>query len=330
MSIRIPSLLQDDDDDDRPLPPRKFPPPPPPPPQAVLDDDDVPLPPSRPRKQPPPRTAVDDDDDVPLPSKRARVPDEDFSDAELLAPQPLTDGTGIDDAVRMLRKRIGDLDQYSGSDRHTDIVVNTRKTKFIADIAWGFYTHNRTWYRLELYKRVIERTPRVYVEQEMQYLADAVKRYEAARAAHAVDSWLPLLKQAPMQHVPEALLNTAARPYVTPRLTAEGPCVRARADADALLAKAKARMGVNPPDCAWDTTLSPSQTHSFTEAHGLRLSTRYALAHSARIVFNTLLFALADWHFLYGSPGNNKSLRREVTEALVIRAGGRVEPLVSV
>lgn len=83
-------------------------------------------------------------------------------------------GTGIDDAVRMLRDTLGEA-----SLRELNVVPNSRKQQKLCSIQIG--GDDRKEIRLCLHDRVIARTERVYVQTAMTKLAQAAQQWLEVR-----------------------------------------------------------------------------------------------------------------------------------------------------
>ena len=247
-----------------------------------------------------------------------------YDAAELLSwrdptwPASDTVGTGIDDAVRMLRERLhlADVDLAAVSIR-----VDMRKIKGLCSVAIA--GADKTEIRLVLHCQVIQETQRVSVEDAVDFLVVAARTLLACKARG--DS---LLDAAAGLRPPTLTWLRAQHKYRSrvAETRANEPPLKTGEDVQRIADLVVARMG--KPECTARriTYNKKLKTHAYQlKREHFCMRPGFIWDNPPRNVFNKMLFAFCDWFITTRCPHINSAFRSEEVDALVVRLGGRIE-----
>ena len=224
-------------------------------------------------------------------------------------------GTGIDDAVRMLRDTLGEA-----SLRELNVVPNSRKQQKLCSIQIG--GDDRKEIRLCLHDRVIARTERVYVQTAMTKLAQAAQQWlEVRRSGGSLVEARVALEDVDGGEARHGYRSRVSRPLP------QEPLVSNDDDMARIVALAAAR--VNHPLCTTDRIRFKKslQTHDYhIISLYIMLRPGFVRINAPVGVLNKLIYVYCHWLVSFHSqPPVPANLQRETIDAMVLRAGGRIE-----
>ena len=243
------------------------------------------------------------------------APDELLSWRDPAWPESETVGTGIDDAVRLLREALA----AAGVDPlRVSLRIDNRKTQSLGSVELA--GPDRREIRLLLHNQLIARTQRPSVEAAAAYLADTARALLGAPG-----SLLDALARLPRLALPRLIAFHAYRGRVATLRDGEER-VLTNEDIQQLVQLAVARIDNPLCDASRIRFNRKLQTHAYQLKRScVCLRPGFIFTNPARNVFNKILFALCDWLIAIHSPQIPRASRAEEVDALVARLGGRVE-----
>ena len=252
-----------------------------------------------------------------------------YSDEELRSwkdptwPKDDSVGTGIDDAVRILRHALGDSSVAAMQREELVILPNPHMKNKLCSITIRGEDKNKIW--LSLHTKVISRTTRSRVESGMTYLAQAANELlEIKRNGGSLAD-----KEVNLRHINDDKCGTALHEYRSrvAKLFDGETLLKNPDEVYEIVSIAADRMN-NPqciPGCIRYKKRLEVHRYNMNKIF-IYMSSKFLWRNPPRNVLNEIMYAFCNWLVIYhSSPPVQTSKRSELSDAMAIRLGIRIE-----